>query len=160
MDVIISPGRMEYLKSSKPDGCIFCENSIRDARLVLFEGRSCYVMMNKYPYTTGHLLVIPYRHICEISDMTAEEKQEMMNLTDRCIGILKQAMNPEGFNIGINLGKAAGAGVDCHLHLHIVPRWIGDTNFTTVLGEVRVIPEDIETTRSVLLPCFQNYEEV
>lgn len=160
MDHIISPGRMKYLKSEKPDGCIFCRDSIREDNLVLFEGSTCYITMNKYPYTTGHLMVVPYRHICDMSDLTSEEKLELMELADASISILKQEMNPEGFNVGMNLGKAAGAGVDCHLHLHIVPRWIGDTNFATVLGDVRVVPEDIETTKRILLPCFQKCEEV
>lgn len=151
---------MKYLKSEKPEGCIFCKESIRDANLVLFEGETCYVTINKYPYTTGHVMVVPYRHICEMSEMTSEEKSEMMDLTDTSIRILMEEMKPEGFNVGMNLGKASGAGVDCHLHLHVVPRWIGDTNFATVLGEVRVIPEDVDMTRKILLPCFQKSEEV
>ncbi len=154
MDSIMAPGRMEYIKGRKPDGCIFCEGSAREEDLVLYEGKSCYIMMNKYPYTSGHLLVIPFRHICNIEDTSAEEKMEMMELTAMCVRGLKKALAPEGFNIGMNLGKAAGAGVDDHLHIHIVPRWLGDTNFATVLGEVRVIPEDIAKTRNILLSYF------
>jgi ATP adenylyltransferase len=160
MDHILSPGRMKYLKSEKPEGCIFCKKSIRAEDLVLLEGKSCYITMNKYPYTTGHLMVVPYRHICDMGEMTSEEKIEMMDLADISIAILKKEMNPEGFNVGMNLGKASGAGVDCHLHLHVVPRWVGDTNFVTVLGDVRVIPEDIDMTRRILLPHFQKSEEV
>ena len=159
MDSIMAPGRMEYITGRKPDGCIFCEGSAREEDLVLYEGKSCYVMMNKYPYTSGHLLVIPFRHICDIEEMNAEEKMEMMELTDICVRTLKNALAPEGFNIGMNLGKVAGAGVDDHLHIHVVPRWLGDTNFTTVLGEVRVIPEDITKTRNTLLHYFQRREE-
>ncbi len=160
MDSIMAPGRMEYIKGKKPDGCIFCKGSVREEGLVLYEGKSCYIMMNKYPYTSGHLLVIPFRHICDIEETNAEEKVEMMELTDMCVRALKKALAPEGFNIGMNLGKAAGAGVDDHLHTHIVPRWLGDTNFATVLGEVRVIPEDIAKTRNTLLSYFPGREEM
>ncbi len=159
MDSIMAPGRMEYITGKKPDGCVFCGGSAREEDLVLYEGKSCYIMMNKYPYTSGHLLVIPFRHICDIEETNAEEKMEMMQLTDMCVRTLKKAFTPEGFNIGLNLGKAAGAGVEDHLHIHVVPRWLGDTNFATVLGEVRVIPEDIIQTRNTLLQYFQRREE-
>jgi ATP adenylyltransferase len=160
MDSIMAPGRMEYIKGIKQKGCIFCEGSAREENLILHDGTSCYVMMNKYPYSSGHLLVIPFRHICTIEETNAEEKLEMMELTGMCVRILKNAIDPEGFNIGMNLGKVAGAGVDDHLHIHIVPRWLGDTNFATVLGEVRVIPEDIAKTRNTLLPYFLGREEM
>ena len=160
MDNIMAPGRMEYIKGIKPKGCIFCEGSAREETLVLRDGMSCYVMMNKYPYSSGHLLVIPFRHICAIEETNTGEKLEMMELTGMCVRILKKALDPEGFNIGMNLGKVAGAGVDDHLHIHIVPRWLGDTNFATVLGEVRVIPEDIAKTRNTLLPYFLGREEM
>lgn len=151
---------MEYLKAEKPDGCIFCKDSIRDKSLVLHEGTSCYVIMNKYPYNSGHVLIVPFRHISDIEDMSKEEKMEMIDLMDRSVRIMKEVMNPEGFNIGMNVGKAGGAGIESHLHLHIVPRWPGDTNFVTVLGEVRVIPENVEQTRDSLLPFFKEYKEV
>jgi ATP adenylyltransferase len=160
MDCIISSGRMEYLMGKKPSGCIFCKGSIRDETLVLFEGKSCYVIMNKYPYASGHVLVVPFRHIDDVSKMTAEEKTEIMDLMDLSVKVLRRAMNPQGFNIGMNLGNAAGAGVDSHIHLHIVPRWIGDTNYATVVGNTRFIPEGIEETHKVLLPYFQNNKEV
>ncbi len=162
MDSIIAPGRMKYIKSEKPEGCIFCRDSSREEDLVLYEGKSCYVIMNKYPYSSGHLLVVPFRHIRTIEETNAEEKREMMELVEMCVSILKKAAVPEGFNIGMNLGKVAGAGVADHLHMHVVPRWLGDTNFTTVLGDVRVIPEDIATTRNTLLSYFprkKGYEE-
>ncbi len=155
----MAPGRMEYIKGEKPDGCIFCKGSARENDLVLYEGSSCYVLMNKYPYTSGHLLVIPFRHVCNMEETNAEEKIEMMELTATCVRNLKNAFDPEGFNIGMNLGKVAGAGVDDHLHLHVVPRWLGDTNFSTVLGGFRVIPEDLMTTRNTLLQYFQIREE-
>ncbi|MDD5722434.1 MAG: HIT domain-containing protein [Syntrophales bacterium] len=150
---------MEYIKGDKPNGCIFCRGSAREKDLVLHEGNSCYIIMNKYPYTSGHLLVIPFRHMCDMEETNAEEKMEMMELTAMCVRNLKKAFEPEGFNIGMNLGKVAGAGIDNHLHIHVVPRWLGDTNFTTVLGEVRVIPEDIATTRKTLLRYFEKREE-
>lgn len=154
MECLKSPGRIKYLKSSKPEGCIFCRESLREEALVLCEGTSCYVMMNKYPYSSGHLLIIPIRHVSTVEGMSMEEKVELMELMELSVTCLKDALRPEGFNIGINMGKAGGAGVDDHLHMHIVPRWTGDTNFATVLGEVRVIPEDVEETRNMLLPFF------
>lgn len=160
MDCIISHGRMEYLKGEKPEGCIFCRDSIRNDRLVLCERKSCYVIMNKYPYAPGHLLVVPFRHIGDVANMDYEEKTEVMDLMELSVKILKKALKPQGFNIGMNLGTAAGAGVDSHIHLHIVPRWIGDTNFATVVGDTRFIPEGVEETREVLKPYFQNSEEV
>lgn len=160
MDCIISPGRMEYLKGKKPDGCVFCKDSIRNEGLVLHEGTSCYIIMNKYPYAAGHLLVVPFRHISDISEANAEEKAEIMSLMELSIRILKKAMTPQGFNVGMNLGKAAGAGVDSHIHLHIVPRWIGDTNYATVVGDTRFIPEGIKETYAALKPYFKNIEEV
>jgi len=160
MDHIKSPGRMEYLRSKKPEGCIFCKGSIREEMLVLFEGKSCYVIMNKYPYNPGHLMIVPFRHVSEIEDMSMEEKIEMIELTDMSVRIMKKVMSPEGFNIGMNVGKAGGAGLPGHLHFHIVPRWQGDTNFATVLGEVRVLQEDVEQTRDSLLSFFQKNKEV
>ena len=159
MDCIISPGRMEYLKGKKPEGCIFCKDSIRNEDLVLYEGNSCYVIMNKYPYAAGHLLVVPFRHISDIGETSIDEKAEMMSLMESSIAILRKAMNPQGFNVGMNLGTAAGAGVDSHIHLHIVPRWIGDTNYATVVGDTRFIPEGVYETRDVLKPYFEHMEE-
>jgi ATP adenylyltransferase len=159
MDSIMAPGRMKYIKGERPEGCIFCRGSAMEKDLVLYEGTSCYVIMNKYPYTSGHLLVIPFRHVCNMEEMNAEEQMELMGLTTSCVRNLKKAFAPEGFNIGMNLGKAAGAGVDDHLHIHVVPRWLGDTNFSTVLGEVRVIPEDLAETRNTLLRYFGKREE-
>ena len=160
MDCLKSPGRMEYLKSEKPDGCIFCADSIRDKDLVLCEGKTCYVLMNKYPYNSGHLLIVPYKHLSAVEALSMDEKIEMMELLDLSVRCLNEVMHPEGFNVGMNIGKAGGAGVDDHLHLHIVPRWTGDTNFATVFGEVRVIPENVEETRSALVPFFDKNKEV
>ncbi len=157
MEKIYAPWRMEFIKGKKPEGCIFCRESIRCNELVLFEGKTAFVMMNRYPYISGHLMIVPFRHVSQLEDLLPEEKLEIFNLQDISVRVLKAAMKPDGFNIGINLGKAAGAGIDDHIHVHIVPRWSGDTNFMSVIGEVRVIPEDIRKTCELLLPHFQKY---
>jgi ATP adenylyltransferase len=110
--------------------------------------------MNKYPYTSGHLMIAPYRHVARIGTVTEDELLELMKLTGQTVEVLTSAFSPEGFNIGLNMGRAAGAGYEDHLHLHVVPRWFGDTNFITVLGETRIIPEEIEKTRDLLRTLF------
>lgn len=160
MKAIYAPWRMTYLKSEKPDGCVFCKDSLRQEDLILLEGKTAYVMLNLYPYINGHLMIIPYRHVCKLDDLSAEEKLELFQLIDVSVKSLQECLNPEGFNVGINLGKAAGAGVDDHVHIHVVPRWLGDTNFMTIIGEVRVIPDDLLKTWEKLLPYFKNnYQE-
>lgn len=156
MKKIFAPWRMEYIKSDKPKGCIFCKDSIRDDEFVLHEKEYSFVMMNKYPYINGHLLIAPFRHVSNLEDLTSDEQMEIFDILGISVKALKETMKPEGFNIGMNLGKVAGAGVDDHIHVHVVPRWNGDTNFMTVLGETRVIPEDIKKTLEVLLPYFRN----
>ncbi len=113
---------------------------------ILERGRHCFVVMNIYPYNSGHVMVAPYRHVAELEALEPGETAELMELAARCTTALKRAMHPEGINLGINLGKAAGAGYDAHLHLHIVPRWVGDTNFMPVVGETKVLPETLEET--------------
>jgi ATP adenylyltransferase len=157
MDKMYAPWRMDYIRSEKPNGCIFCKNSTRSEELVLFDGETAFVMMNRYPYSNGHIMVIPFRHISLVEDLLTEEKHEIFDLQAICIRILKEAVKPDGFNIGMNLGKVAGAGVDDHIHVHIVPRWSGDTNFMSVVGDVRVIPEDIHKTYECLQPYFEKY---
>lgn len=157
MKAIYAPWRMTYIKSDKPDGCVFCKDSLRQEDLILLEGKTAYVMLNLYPYINGHLMIIPYRHVCKLDDLTPEEKLEMFQLIDVSVKSLEDCMHPEGFNVGINLGKAAGAGVDDHVHIHVVPRWIGDTNFMTIIGEVRVIPDDLIKTWERLVPFFRKY---
>ncbi|HPJ96993.1 MAG TPA: HIT domain-containing protein [Syntrophales bacterium] len=160
MKAIYAPWRMTYLKSDKPDGCVFCKDSLRQEDLILLEGKTAYIMLNLYPYINGHLMIIPYRHVCKLDDLAPEEKLEMFQLIDVSVKSLEDCMHPEGFNVGINLGKAAGAGVDDHVHIHVVPRWIGDTNFMTIVGEVRVIPDDLIKTWEKLVPVFRkNYQE-
>ena len=157
MEKIYAPWRMEFIKGEKQAGCVFCKDSARCHDLVLYEGKSAFVMMNRYPYNSGHLMIVPFRHICEMEDLLPEEKREVFDLLDESIKILKEAMSPEGFNVGINLGKAAGAGIVDHMHVHIVPRWSGDTNFITTVGDIRVVPEDIHKTCALLIPYFKKY---
>jgi ATP adenylyltransferase len=160
MDVKFAPWRSDYIKGEKnADGCVFCRDSARNEALVLREGRFSFVTMNLYPYNNGHLMVVPYRHISQFEDLTGDEKTEMFGLIDMALIALKRVMNPEGFNIGVNLGRAAGAGVDEHLNVHIVPRWNGDTNYMSTIGAVRVIPEDLLATQRQLLPHFQKENE-
>jgi ATP adenylyltransferase len=149
---------MEYILSNdKPEGCILCPGDDRSAdaeRLILHVGEKSLVIMNKYPYINGHLLVAPNRHVGAMEELTDEEMLDVMNLVRTSIGVLREHMGPDGFNVGLNLGKVAGAGMEDHLHFHIVPRWHGDTNFMTVFGDVRVIPQHIRETYGELRPYF------
>jgi ATP adenylyltransferase len=147
MKNVSAPWRIEYIKGKKPEGCIFCRGSGLDRTLLVHEGKNAFILMNRYPYISGHIMIAPYRHVRNIEDLRTEEKLEIFELMDLAIRTLKSTYGPHGFNLGINLGRAAGAGIDDHLHLHVVPRWSGDTNFMSVLGEVRVIPEDPVKTR-------------
>jgi ATP adenylyltransferase len=158
MKRLFTPWRMEYLRSLRPDAsCLFCGvwDSSRDAEnLVLHRGATSYVIINLYPYNSGHLMVVPARHIGRLGDSTPEERREMMDLMTRCEGVLGEVYSPQGFNVGLNLGRAAGAGIDGHMHFHLVPRWSGDTNFETVVGETRVVPETPAQTYESLAPRF------
>lgn len=161
MDRLWAPWRMTYiLDEDKPGGCIFC--LAIDGRgaddLVLGVGPHCTVMMNKFPYNNGHLLVAPKKHVSNMDDLSVEEMASLLGAVRHAVGALKQAMNPEGFNVGLNLGRVAGAGIEEHLHFHVVPRWNGDNNFMTVLGEVRVIPEHIRATYDKLKPLFADMD--
>ncbi len=161
METIFAPWRMAYLTEDKQDGCVFCKCSIRSDEYVVFEGKTCFVTMNRYPYVGGHLMIIPNRHLGQMSDLSINERIEIFSLLDTSIKVLKETMKPGGFNIGMNLGKAAGAGIEEHIHLHVIPRWEGDTNFMSVVGQVRVIPEDVEITAAKLKPLFKrDHQEV
>jgi len=149
-----APWRMEYILAEKEDRCIFCDALSLSDDLTLYKGPDTMVMMNKFPYINGHLLVAPIRHLSGLDQLSKKEMGEMLATVDRSVEILKQVMNPDGFNIGLNLGKVAGAGVEDHLHFHIVPRWFGDTNALTVLADVRVIPEHLKATFENLKPYF------
>jgi ATP adenylyltransferase len=137
--------------------CIFCDACARlDAEpLVVHVGQTCVVILNKYPYNNGHLMVVPRRHVGRLAHATAEELRELMTLTQTAERVLAEAYRPHGFNMGLNLGKPAGAGVADHLHMHVVPRWNGDTNFMAVVGDTRVLPEELMATRARLAPLFE-----
>ncbi len=154
MKVLWAPWRMEYVRGLKGKDCIFCLGLSGGDELTLHKGSLCMVMMNRYPYCNGHLLVAPRRHVGTLSDLTRDEMADMMETITRSVEILKQIMKPDGFNLGLNLGEVAGAGIAQHLHFHVVPRWQGDANFMTVLGDVRVISEDLSATYGRLRPFF------
>jgi ATP adenylyltransferase len=151
MDFIWSPWRYDYLASAgkKSPSCVFCvdRDGSHDAeRLIVFRGSNNFVILNLFPYTSGHVMVAPYEHLDTIALAKVEQLSEMMQLAQRCIGALQKLYRPEGFNIGMNLGQAAGAGIREHFHLHVVPRWIGDANFMSIVGETRVLPEELAQT--------------
>jgi ATP adenylyltransferase len=157
-EVVWAPWRMTYIVGEKPTGCILCEKprAQHDAKnLILWRGHTAFVMMNLYPYNNGHLMVAPHQHAASLIDLDPVQRAELGELTMHCERILRQAMRPDGFNIGLNLGAVAGAGIAEHLHIHVVPRWGGDTNYMTVVGEIRVIPQHIDQTYALLLPYFQ-----
>jgi len=142
---------MEYILNKKRDGCVFCEAFSADPSgdretLIVHRGTHNAVIMNLYPYNNGHLMVVPYAHQTTFEGLPPEALLEVMSLMNRAITVLRQTMNAEGFNVGVNLGKSAGAGIDQHVHLHIVPRWAGDTNFFTTVGNVRCIPQSMQET--------------
>jgi ATP adenylyltransferase len=150
--------RGKFIETAKYEGCIFCElpQAGDDKKtLVLYRGKESFIIMNANPYTAGHLMVAPFRHVGRMSDLTENERGEIFSLVARCESVLTEIMHPEGFNIGLNLGRAAGAGVDKHLHCHIVPRWVGDTNFMPVIGQTRVINESLENTYDRLKEYFK-----
>lgn len=157
MKTLWAPWRMEYILSAKERECIFCvkpgEEKDRD-NLILYRGKSAFIIMNKFPYTNGHLMVVPYFHTSSFEGLSDAALLELARLTKYATDCLRKAFHPEGFNIGINMGEAAGAGIEEHLHQHIVPRWAYDANFMAVVGEVRIIPEHILSTYDQLYPYF------
>ena len=158
MDHLWSSWRLSYVNgSAKSDRCVFCaaQDAVDADSLIVFRGRAAYVILNLYPYNNGHLMVVPNRHIASLAAATSEELHEMIELTQRAEVALREAYAPHGLNVGINLGKPAGAGILDHLHVHVVPRWNGDTNFMTVIGQARVLPEELPQTAERLRPIFQ-----
>jgi len=153
-----APWRIEYILGEKESGCVFCNALDAHDELTLFKGADTMVVMNKYPYINGHLLVAPVRHISDLSQLDGSEMGVLLKTVERSVAILKQVMTPDGFNVGLNLGKVAGAGVEQHLHFHIVPRWFGDVNALTVFADVRVIPEHIQATCNNLKTHFQRLD--
>lgn len=159
MNYLWAPWRLEYILGPKPDDCVFCisDNAENDTeRLILFRGAFCFVILNRFPYNCGHLMVCPYRHVTNIEELGHDELSELMLLIQKCAAILKKSFKCEGINIGLNQGQAAGAGIRDHLHFHIVPRWNGDSSFIAVLGDVRTLPSFLEKTYEQLLPFFKN----
>lgn len=158
MDHLWSAWRLPYVTGgAKSDACVFCAaQSSPDAEsLIVFRGSTSFVILNLYPYNNGHLMVVPNRHIASLAAATHEELCEMIELTQRAEVALGEAYAPHGMNVGINLGKPAGAGILDHLHIHVVPRWNGDTNFMTVVGQTRVLPEELPQTAERLRPIFE-----
>ena len=149
-----APWRIEYIKSEKEDGCVFCQALSDKNDLTLYKGKSTMVVMNKYPYINGHLLVSPIKHISTLDQLDQNEMGILLLTVEKSVQVLNDVMCPDGFNVGLNLGKVAGAGIEEHLHFHIVPRWFGDTNALTVFADVRVIPEHLEETFNNLKPYF------
>lgn len=155
-----APWRMEYIESAIAGerGCFLCaaaRGSDDRKSLVVHRGEKCFVIMNRFPYNNGHVMVAPYRHVAELGGLSREEGMELLDLVALSISVLREVMRPDGFNVGINLGRAAGAGVEDHLHVHVVPRWAGDTNFMPVLADVKVIPELLEQTYDKLRAAFE-----
>jgi ATP adenylyltransferase len=158
MKTMWAPWRMEYILGKKEEECIFCRALSDQDNLTLYKGKVTMVVMNKYPYINGHLLVAPTRHLSLLEQLSKNEMGDLLETVEKSVGILKKVMNPDGFNVGLNLGKVAGAGVEEHLHFHIVPRWFGDTNALTVFADVRVIPEHLQATFNNLRPYFDEME--
>jgi ATP adenylyltransferase len=157
MKNIWAPWRIEYIRMEKPSGCILCDKPAQKTDVqnyILFRGKKNFIMLNAYPYSPGHLMVAPYRHIATPEELTDDESSEHIKLTALGIKVLKEAFSPTGFNTGMNIGKIAGAGVDGHIHTHIVPRWQGDTNFMTVVADIRVVSEALAETYNILKGKF------
>ena len=157
MKLIWAPWRVEYIKAPKERGCFLCKSISENndnQHYILWRGKFSFVIMNLYPYNNGHLMVAPYKHAGDLSELADREMLDIMGNVRLCVEILKREMSPDGFNIGLNLGRAAGAGLVDHVHYHVVPRWFGDMNFMPVLADVKVVPEHIDATYRVLKKAF------
>ena len=158
MKVLWAPWRMDYVLGAKPDCCPFCvpQNVDEDGeRLILYRGKLAFVLLNKFPYNNGHILVTPYRHVKDLDELEQAEAHELMDLLQLSSRALKAFCNPNGINIGVNMGQAAGAGIAEHLHFHLVPRWVGDSSFIAVMDEVRIVPQHLSKTYEGLLAAFK-----
>jgi len=156
MKYLWAPWRMEYILGKKKKGCFFCKNLKENENrknLILIQGKSVFVVMNKYPYTNGHLMIVPKRHYVDLEQLDDNELEELFDLLRTSIRVLKSSLHPHGFNVGMNIGKVGGAGED-HLHIHLVPRWTGDTNFMPVIGETKIISEYLKETYGKLHSVF------
>jgi ATP adenylyltransferase len=157
MKYIWAPWRIAYIRAAKPVGCILCDKPKEDKdkeNYILYRGKKNFIMLNSFPYNPGHLLIAPYRHTGNLEELTEAERNEHYELVSRSITVLKGVFKPAGFNIGSNLGRVAGAGIEDHFHSHIVPRWQGDNNFMPVLGNTKVIPQALEDTYEILAGKF------
>lgn len=160
MDLLWTPWRREFVQGATADdhnACFLCTGPAAHddrANLILLRGERAFVIMNRYPYNTGHLMIAPYAHTADLPNLDSATAQELMALVQRCVGVLQQAYQPQGFNLGMNLGKAAGAGVPDHLHMHALPRWTGDTSFLPIVGNTRALPETLDQTYARLAPLF------
>ncbi len=167
MEKLWSPWRSNYIESFKKkkedESCVFCraqkESLENDDCLMVYKGEKCFVTLNLYPYNSGHLMVIPYRHTSQFNSLSAEEMKEIMDTVQLTMRALDLVMKPQGFNFGANIGKAAGAGIDEHIHFHVLPRWNGDTNFMPAIGEVKVISQDLLVTKKNLLTAFKEAQK-
>lgn len=157
MKALWAPWRIEYILGPKPDECVFClphDCKEDKSRLILYRSEYNFVIMNKFPYSNGHLLVTPYRHVYGLDELEPKECHELIDLVRQCTTILNQAFHPDGINVGLNLGEAAGAGIEEHLHFHLVPRWTGDHSFMAIFGQTQIIPEHLQSTYTRLKPYF------
>ncbi|HEU4416599.1 MAG TPA: HIT domain-containing protein [Candidatus Angelobacter sp.] len=158
MDFLFTPWRYAYVSgASKPGECVFCAVSRAEndeQNFIVHRGKTCFVILNTFPYTSGHTMVVPYEHIDELQKLARPAAEEMMALTQRLEGALRDVYRPDGLNLGMNVGKAAGAGIAGHIHMHVMPRWFADVNFMTTVGETRVLPEDLQTTYKRLRSKF------
>ncbi len=158
MKFLWAPWRMDYILEKKEKDCIFCQKPLEKKdreNLILYRGTYGYAMMNKFPYNNGHLMIIPNRHCLDLEALRENEMRDLFGLLKAAVRILKETLHPQGFNIGINIGTAGGAGED-HVHIHVVPRWAGDTNFMPIFGEAKVVPQYLQETYRTLYPKFRN----
>ncbi|MDP8210976.1 MAG: HIT domain-containing protein [Candidatus Stygibacter australis] len=161
-DILYSPWRMDYINSQKEEGCIFClehPEAEDEMHLILYRSDYSFVIMNLYPYNNGHLMVVPRRHTSNLLSLEESERNDLFELVQKTTGIIHKYYHPDGLNIGMNIGKAAGAGIDEHIHVHIVPRWTGDVNFMTSASGVRVIPEKFENAYQRLKEQFDKLND-
>ena len=153
-----APWRMGYILGEQPAGCVFCVKP-REAQdvqnYILGRSQNCYLILNIFPYNNGHLMVVPYAHVATLDELDAEVLTDLMVMAQRTMRVMRELMHPDGFNVGLNIGRSAGAGIDEHLHLHVVPRWNGDTNFMPVLGDTKIIPQSLRACYELLAPAVQ-----
>jgi ATP adenylyltransferase len=156
MERLWAPWRLSYVTGARPEGCVFCHHLTQtdEDALIVHRGEHCYVVLNLYPFGSGHLMIVPFRHVAAPRDLSAEERVEVWELLDRALAAIEQALGAHGHNVGFNLGAAAGAGIADHLHLHVVPRWSGDYNFMPVLADIRVMPQYLAETRAALVAAW------